>query len=193
MQPVGLWKCLNSTWLGLALSFVSSISALSATFRLSPPPSRFSPSWSFFRFHSSCWQVDEYFNCIEFNFSNTGAYGGLYTRLSQLSWHLQKHPTHSSRRFQHDLTVARPCYVTETEYSPRFHEIPWVSICWIDAFPWSSNTSSLSLSLAPSLPPLFLLFLKNLIMAPPTLQLGLRKLQEWLNNNRWRHRRGRRE
>ena len=86
-----------------------------------------------------CWQVDEYFNCIEFNFSNTGAYGGLYTRLSQLSWHLQKHPTHSSRRFQHDLTVARPCYVTETEYSPRFHEIPWVSICWIDAFPSSSE------------------------------------------------------
>ena len=87
----------------------------------------------------TCWQVDEYFNCIEFNFSNTGAYGGLYTRLSQLSWHLQKHPTHSSRRFQHDLTVARPCYVTETEYSPRFHEIPWVSICWIDAFPSSSE------------------------------------------------------
>ncbi len=87
----------------------------------------------------NCWQVDEYFNCIEFNFSNTGAYGGLYTRLSQLSWHLQKHPTHSSRRFQHDLTVARPCYVTETEYSPRFHEIPWVSICWIDAFPSSSE------------------------------------------------------
>ena len=79
------------------------------------------------------------FQLYRIQFSNTGAYGGLYTRLSQLSWHLQKLPIHSSRRFQHDLTVAWTCYVTETEYSPRFHDIPCVSISWIDAFPSSSK------------------------------------------------------
>ena len=40
------------TWPG-SMPFVSSISVLSATFGLSPPPSSFSPSWSFFRFHSN--------------------------------------------------------------------------------------------------------------------------------------------
>ena len=79
------------------------------------------------------------FQLYRIQFSNTGVDGGLYTRLSQLIWHLQKLPIQSSRRFQHDLTIARPCYVTETEYSPRFHEIPRVSISWINAFPWSSN------------------------------------------------------
>ena len=81
------------------------------------------------------------FQLYRVQFSNTGITGGLYIRLTQLSWHLQKLPIHSSRRFQHDLTVARPCYVTETEYFPRFHEIPCVSISWIDAFPWSSNNT----------------------------------------------------
>ncbi len=79
------------------------------------------------------------FQLYRIQFSNTGAYEGLYTWLSQLSWRLQRLPVHSSRRFQHDLTVARRCYVTETEYFLRFHEFPWVSISWIDAFPLSSE------------------------------------------------------
>ncbi len=74
------------------------------------------------------------FQLYSIQFFNTGVYGGLYTRLSKLSWHFQKHRIHSFRRFQHDLTVAWTCYVTETEYSPRFHEIPRISISWIDGF-----------------------------------------------------------
>ena len=49
------------------------------------------------------------FQLYRIQFSNTGGYGGLYTRLGQLSWHLQRLPAHISRSFQHDLTVAWPC------------------------------------------------------------------------------------